>query len=133
MLKVMITAACMVALIIGAASAATPVANWPYQANQGIRPQPVLVTNTCTATGFDTSASATTDTIDLGAVYNTIVITTDTDAVVSLSYCADSASGDYLPAGSIMKLDYQARYLWVMTRSGLAAAFPTAIRVRGIH
>lgn len=51
MLKAMITAACMVALMIGAAAAATPEANWPYQANQRIRPAAAVIVNADTSPG----------------------------------------------------------------------------------
>lgn len=114
--------------------AAYPTANWPYQPTQALRPQAVMVTNTYTATAFDTSAGGVTqDTIDLGDSYNRLIVTADTDCVVSLTYGANAANGDYVPAGGKIEYPFQARYLWVVTRSGITATFPVAIRVRGIR
>lgn len=86
-----------------------------------------------TVTAFDSSAGGSIDTIDLGAVYNWLYVTADTDAVVSFSYSADAAGGDYLASGGTLVYNIKARYLWVRTRSGLAAAYPVAIRVRGMR
>jgi hypothetical protein len=51
MLKAMIMAVFMVTLMAVSAAAATPVANWPYQANQSIRPGATVIVNADTSPG----------------------------------------------------------------------------------
>lgn len=69
--------------------------------------------------------------MDLGDSSIWIYVTTDTDIYIDLTQPTNVGKGELLKEGSTMVYRFYSRYLYVSTKSGLDAAYPTCVRIRG--